>query len=49
MAIIEVVKGDGSTAPRRMRARLGWLAGIWAMSTAALFGVASLLHLLMPK
>ncbi|WP_139064356.1 DUF2474 family protein [Gluconobacter morbifer] len=49
MAIIEVVKGDGSEAPRRWSARFGWLAGIWAASTAVFFVGASLLHLLVPK
>lgn len=49
MAIIEVVRGDGSKAPRHLSARLGWLAGIWAASTAAFLGMASLLHLLVPK
>lgn len=49
MAIIEVVRGDGSSAPRRMSVRLAWLAGIWMASTAAFFCAASLLHLLVPR
>ncbi|MBB2202227.1 DUF2474 domain-containing protein [Gluconacetobacter tumulisoli] len=49
MAIIEVVRGDGSHAPRRWSVRFGWLAGIWAASTAAFFVAASLLHLLVPR
>ncbi|CAI9119277.1 DUF2474 domain-containing protein [Brytella acorum] len=49
MATIEIVKGDGSEAPRRWSARFGWLVGIWAVSTAAFFIGASLLHLLVPR
>ncbi|MBB2164912.1 DUF2474 domain-containing protein [Gluconacetobacter sp. 1b LMG 1731] len=49
MAIIEIVKGDGSEAPRRWSARFGWLVGIWAASTVAFFVGASLLHLLVPR
>jgi hypothetical protein len=49
MAIIEIVRGDGSGAARHLGKRLGWFAGIWAVSTVAFFVAASLLHLLVPK
>ncbi|MBV1838278.1 DUF2474 family protein [Acetobacter estunensis] len=49
MAIIEVVKGDGSRASRHLSVRLAWLSVIWIVSTATFFVVASLLHLLVPK
>ncbi len=49
MAITEIVKGDGSKAPRRVGVRLGWFVGIWAMSTGGFFVLASLLHFLIPK
>ncbi|MBB2206556.1 DUF2474 domain-containing protein [Gluconacetobacter takamatsuzukensis] len=49
MAITEIVKGNGDDAPKRLGVRIGWFVGIWALGTAALFVVAMLLHLIIPK
>jgi len=49
MAIIDVVKGDGTRASRRLSVRLGWLVVIWMTSTVALFIAATLIRLLVPK
>ncbi|NVN13516.1 DUF2474 domain-containing protein [Nguyenibacter vanlangensis] len=49
MAIIEIVRGDGSEAPHRWSARVGWFTVIWAGNTALFIATATLLHLLVPK
>ncbi|MBB2162053.1 DUF2474 domain-containing protein [Gluconacetobacter sacchari] len=49
MAITDVVRGNGDGAPKRLTARIGWFVAIWALSTAAFFVVASLLHLIVPR
>lgn len=49
MAITDIVRGNGEDAPKRLWARLGWFVAIWALSTAAFFAVASLLHLIVPR
>ncbi|MFT9256931.1 MAG: DUF2474 family protein [Acetobacter sp.] len=49
MAIIEIVQGNGDNAPRGLGQRILWFVGIWALSTAALFVVAALIHCIIPK
>ncbi|NHN88050.1 DUF2474 family protein [Acetobacter conturbans] len=49
MATIDLVKGNGEGAPRALAVRIGWFVAIWALSTAAFFAAASLLHLLVPR
>ncbi|MGG6430390.1 DUF2474 domain-containing protein [Acetobacter ghanensis] len=49
MAITEIVQGNGENAPRHTSVRIAWFVVIWSLSTAAFFGGAALLHLIVPK
>ncbi|MBE7728883.1 DUF2474 domain-containing protein [Komagataeibacter sp. FXV3] len=48
MAITDIVAGNGDRAPRRVGVRIAWFIAIWSVSTTVFFGVASLLHLIVP-
>ncbi|PYD48296.1 DUF2474 domain-containing protein [Novacetimonas pomaceti] len=49
MAITDIVRGNGNDAPRHTGVRIGWFVAIWSCSTAVFFGVAGLIHLIVPR